>query len=222
MSTQVILLERVESLGKMGDVVSVRPGYARNFLLPQKKALRATKDNVAYFEAQKKNLEAESERLKKEAEKTAKKIEGKKIPLIRQASEGGQMFGSVTARDIAAEASKAAGTTIAKTAVRLNQSFKLIGLFPVTLALHPEVSVEIIINIARSEEEAKTQAETGRALIVEDARTANAAVKAAPQEQQPEAAAAADAAEAVSADASEQAPKAEKKKKSKSKDEASE
>lgn len=167
MATQVILLERVESLGNMGDVVSVKPGYARNYLLPQKKALRASKDNVAYFEAQKKSLQAENEKLKKEAEKLAKKIVGTKVPLIRQASESGQLFGSVTARDIAAELSSVSGEKIAKTMVKLNQNYKLIGLFPVTVNVHPEVSCEIIINIARSGEEAKIQAETGRALIAE-------------------------------------------------------
>ena len=101
-ATQVILLERVESLGQMGDVVSVKPGFARNYLLPQKKALRASKENIAFFEAQKKHLQADNDKRKKEAEKVAKKIEGLKVPLIRQASEGGQLFGSVNARDIAA------------------------------------------------------------------------------------------------------------------------
>lgn len=167
MSTQVILLERVESLGNMGDVVSVKPGYARNYLLPQKKALRASKDNVAYFEAQKKTLQAENDKLKKEAEKLAKKIEGTKVPLIRQASESGQLFGSVTARDIAAEMSKVSGEKIDRTMVKMNQNYKLIGLFPVNVTVHPEVVCEIIINIARSSEEAKIQADTGRALIAE-------------------------------------------------------
>ena len=168
MSTQVILLERVEKLGNMGDVVAVKPGYARNYLLPQKKALRASKDNVAYFEAQKKHLQAESDKAKKEAEKTAKKIEGTKVALIRQASEAGQLFGSVNARDIAEELSKETGETIDRTMIKLNQNYKLIGLFPVDVTLHPEVKAEITINIARSAEEAKTQAKTGKALIADD------------------------------------------------------
>lgn len=164
-ATQVILLERVESLGQMGDVVSVKPGFARNYLLPQKKALRASKENIAYFEAQKKYLQAESDKLKKEAEKVAKKIEGLKVPLIRQASEGGQLFGSVNARDIAAALSEVSGETINKTMVYLNQNIKMIGFLVIDINLHPEVKAQITINIARSPEEAKIQAETGRALI---------------------------------------------------------
>jgi large subunit ribosomal protein L9 len=149
----------------MGDVVAVKPGYARNYLLPQKKALRASKDNVAFFEAQKKHLVAENDKRKGEAEKLAKKIDGIKVALIRQASEGGQLFGSVAARDIASEASKVSGVTVDRAMVQINQNFKLIGLFPVTIALHPEVKVTITINIARSVEEADTQAKTGKALI---------------------------------------------------------
>ena len=175
MATQVVLLQRVESLGKMGDVVSVRPGYARNYLLPQKKALRASKENIAYFESQKKHLEAENDKQKKSAEKLAKKLEGMKAPLIRQASEGGQLFGSVTARDIAVEVSKASGETIERHMVQLNQNFKMLGLFPVDIALHPEVKISVTINIARSAEEAAMQAKTGKALIVDDSQTARAA-----------------------------------------------
>jgi len=165
MATQVILLERVDNLGTLGDVFAVKPGYARNYLLPQKKALRASKDNVAFFEAQKKHLVAENDKRKGEAEKLAKKIDGIKVALIRQASEGGQLFGSVAARDIASEASKVSGVTVDRAMVQINQNFKLIGLFPVTIALHPEVKVTITINIARSVEEADTQAKTGKALI---------------------------------------------------------
>lgn len=167
-ATQVILLERVENLGQMGDVVSVKPGYARNYLLPQKKALRASKENVAFFEAQKKALQAESQKLKAEAEKVAKTIEGIKVPLIRQASEAGQLFGSVNSRDIAAALSETSGQKISKTMVYLNQNIKLIGLLPVDIYLHPEVKVQIVINIARTTEEAKIQAETGKALIASD------------------------------------------------------
>lgn len=169
-STQVILLERVEKLGVMGDVVNVKPGFARNYLLPQKKALRASKSNLAYFEAQKKSLEADSTKKQKEAETLAKKIEGVKAPLIRQASESGQLFGSVTARDIATAVSEASKETITKNMIRLNQNIKMIGLIPVEVVLHPEVSVEVIVNIARSPEEADIQNRTGRALIA-DANT---------------------------------------------------
>ncbi len=167
-ATQVILLERVEALGQMGDVVSVKPGFARNYLLPQKKALRASKENIAHFEAQKKHLQADNDKRKKEAEKVAKKIEGMKVPLIRQASEGGQLFGSVNARDIAAALSETSGEAITKTMVYLNQNIKLIGLLPVAINLHPEVKVSVTVNIARTVEEAKIQAETGRALIATD------------------------------------------------------
>ena len=167
MATQVILLERVEKLGEMGEVVSVKPGYARNYLLPQQKALRASKDNIAYFEAQKKHLEAESEKQKKEAEKLAKKLEGLKVPLIRAASESGQLYGSVNTRDIAQEAAKTSGEKISRPMIKINTNFKTVGLFPVNVQLHPEVIVEITVNIARSKEEAEIQAETGKALIAD-------------------------------------------------------
>lgn len=165
MSTQVILLERVEKLGNMGDVVAVKPGYARNFLLPQKKALRASKDNVAYFESQKKNLEADNDKRKAAATKLAKKLEGLSISLIRQASENGQLYGSVASRDIADEAAKASGEEITRSMVILNQNYKMIGLFPVDVTLHPEVKVVVNVNIARSPEEAEIQAKTGKALV---------------------------------------------------------
>jgi large subunit ribosomal protein L9 len=175
MATKVVLLERVANLGQMGDVVTVKPGYARNFLLPQKKALRASKENIAYFDAQKKHLVAESDKRKAAAEKLAKKLEGIKVPLIRQASEGGQLFGSVTARDIATEVTNASKETIGKQQVILNQNFKLVGLFPVEIMLHPEVTTTITINIARSAEEAATQAKTGKALIASEGNQTKAA-----------------------------------------------
>lgn len=168
MATQVILLERVEKLGNMGDVVSVKPGYARNYLLPEKKALRASKDNVAYFEAQKKVIEAQSNEQKKDAEKLAKKIAGIKVPLIRAASESGQLYGSVNTRDIAQEAAATSGEAITRPMVKINTNFKMIGLFPVSVQLHPEVIVEITVNIARSKEEAETQAKTGKALVADN------------------------------------------------------
>lgn len=167
-ATQVILLEHVENLGEMGDVVSVKPGYARNFLLPQKKALRASKANVAYFEAQKKHLAAENEKRKKEAQKLAEKIDGRKVPLIRQASEGGQLYGSVTARDIADAILAETKVTIQRNMVRLNQNFKSLGLFSVDIMVHPEVKAAVVINIARSADEAETQARTGQALVATD------------------------------------------------------
>ncbi len=167
-STQVILLERVEKLGELGEVVSVKPGYARNYLLPQKKALRASKENIAYFEAQKKIIEADNEKNRKEAENLAKKIAGVKAPVIRQASESGQLFGSVTSRDIAQAVSDHTKESISRNMVQLNQNIKIIGLIPVDISLHPEVKVEVIINVARSLEEAKIQAETGRALIADN------------------------------------------------------
>lgn len=165
--SQVILLEKVDNLGSMGDVVTVKPGYARNYLLPQKKALRASKENIAYFEGQRKALEAENEKAKKEAEKLAKKIEGAKAPIIRQASESGQLYGSVNSRDIAEQVSKVTGEAIARNMVKLNDNFKTIGLFEVSVSLHPEVAVTVIVNIARSDEEAQIQAETGKALIAD-------------------------------------------------------
>lgn len=177
MATQVILLERVEKLGKMGDVVAVKPGYARNYLLPQKKALRASEQNIAYFEAQKKVLQAESDKSKKAAETQAKKIEGLKVPLIRQASESGTLFGSVNSRDIAQVATEKSGESLTRQMVTLNDNFKLIGLFPVTLTLHPEVTATITINIARTPEEAEIQEKTGKALIADASDNASEAPK---------------------------------------------
>ena len=161
---QIILLERVESLGQMGDVVDVKSGYARNFLLPRQKALRATKENVAYFDGQKKVIEADSLKRKGEAEKVAKKMEDLKIAVIRQASEAGQLYGSVTARDITAGI-KAKDFKVDRTQIRMDRNYKVLGLYPVKVYLHPEVAVNVTINIARSEEEAKIQEERGEALI---------------------------------------------------------
>ncbi len=166
-TTQVILLERVDKLGELGDIVSVKPGFARNYLLPQKKALRASKENIAYFEAQKKVIQEKNDKQRKEAEKLAKKIDGVKVSVIRQASEAGQLFGSVASRDIAQAVCDETKETITRSMVDLNQNIKAIGLIPVTIILHPEVKVEVIVNIARSVEEAKIQAKTGRALIAE-------------------------------------------------------
>lgn len=167
MSMDVILLERVESLGNMGDKVRVKPGYARNFLLPQGKALRATADNIAHFETQRAALEKLNAEKRAEAEKVAKKLEGLKVSVIRNASEGGQLYGSVTARDIADAINATGKAEISRGMVVVNAGFKSIGLFDVPVVLHPEVKINVTINIARSEEEAKTQAKTGKAVIVD-------------------------------------------------------
>jgi large subunit ribosomal protein L9 len=154
----VILLERVENLGQMGQVVKVRPGFARNFLLPQKKAMRATKENIAYFEKQRAQLEAQNLTRKSEAEEVAAKLNGLKVVLIRQAGESGQLYGSVAARDLS-DAVTAAGFTITRGQVVLEKPIKTLGLFPLRVVLHPEVSVQVMANIAQSAEEAEMQAE---------------------------------------------------------------
>ena len=154
---QVILLERVEKLGQMGQVVDVRPGYARNFLLPQKKALRATKDNLAYFEKQRTQLEAQNLARKSEAEQVASKLEGLSVIIIRQAGESGQLYGSVTGRDIA-QAVTEAGFTVGRSQIVLERAIKTLGLHKQRVVLHPEVSVAITVNVAQSAEEAEMQA----------------------------------------------------------------
>lgn len=173
MATQVILLERIEKLGAMGDIVNVKPGYARNYLLPQSKALRATESNIAYFETQKATLEKANNEKKTAAEKHAKSLDGTKVVLIRQAGEAGQLYGSVTSRDIADAINEAAKEKIERNMVDLNQNFKEVGLFPVVVTLHPEVKIEVTVNIARTEDEAKTQAKTGKALIADDQEAAS-------------------------------------------------
>ncbi len=154
----VILLERIEKLGQMGDIVSVKPGFARNFLLPQRKALRATDDNVALFEARKTQLEADNLTLKSEAESAAEKMEGAGVTAIRNAGEAGQLYGSVSGRDIA-DGLVEAGYTVDKRQVVIEHPIKMLGIFPVRVVLHPEVSVTVTVNVARSPEEANTQAE---------------------------------------------------------------
>lgn len=161
---EVILLERIEKLGQMGDVVRVKPGYARNFLLPKGKALRASEANVEYFENRKSQLEAENLKRRNEADAVAKRMEGLSVVLVRQAAESGQLYGSVSTRDIA-EAISAAGYTVQRGQIDLNRSIKTLGLFDVDVALHPEVKVKVQINIARSQEEAEMQLERGGALI---------------------------------------------------------
>lgn len=164
---QVILLERVEKLGQMGDEVSVKDGFARNFLLPQKKAMRATAANKAYFETQKAHLEAENLERKKEAEAVAAKLDGLKVVMIRAAGESGQLYGSVSSRDIS-EAVTEAGVSIARSQIILNRAIKTLGLHDVALRLHPEVVVDVTVNIARSPDEAETQFETGSAVVADN------------------------------------------------------
>ncbi len=154
---ELILLQRVEKLGQMGDLVKVRPGYARNFLLPQKKALRANKDNLARFEQERAQLEAQNLRRREEAERVAERVIGLSVVIIRQAGESGSLYGSVSARDIA-EATTAAGLTITRQQVELEHPIKSLGLARVRVALHPEVSIPVIVNVARSQEEAERQA----------------------------------------------------------------
>ncbi|MCZ6636621.1 MAG: 50S ribosomal protein L9 [Alphaproteobacteria bacterium] len=165
---QVILLERVETLGQMGDVVNVKAGYARNFLLPQNKALRATPENRENFEARRVELETTNAERRSAAEIIAGGIEDRTVILVRQASEGGQLYGSVRPRDIA-NALNEQGTEIERTQVKLETPIKMIGLHTVRIATHPEVVVEITVNVARSEGEAALQAE-GKSLIDADAQ----------------------------------------------------
>ena len=154
---QVILLERVEKLGQMGDEVKVKDGFARNFLLPKKKALRATKANREFFQTQKSQLEAQNLKQKAEAEKVGKKLEGQTFVLLRQAGDRGQLYGSVSPRDIS-DAVSAGGFSIGRTQVPLDKAIKSIGLFPIAVVLHPEVRVTVTINVARTEDEAERQA----------------------------------------------------------------
>ena len=162
----VILLERIEKLGQMGDVVAVRPGFARNYLLPQKKALRATKDNKVLFETQRTQLEASNLELKNEADTISKKLEGLSITIVRQASDNNQLYGSVTVRSIAQSITDA-GFTVDSKQVQMARPIKTVGMHEVIVKLHPEVSVSITANVARSEEEAVAQAE-GRTLNEDD------------------------------------------------------
>jgi large subunit ribosomal protein L9 len=154
---QVILLERVEKLGQMGDEVRVKDGFARNFLLPKKKALRATKANRDFFQTQKTQLEANNLKLKGEAEKIGKKLDGQKFVLLRQAGDRGQLYGSVSPRDVA-DAMEKGGFKIDRHQVSISVAIKSIGLFTLPVVLHPEVKVNIVVNIARSDDEAERQA----------------------------------------------------------------
>ena len=166
-AVELILLQRVDKLGQMGDVVKVKPGYARNFLLPQKKALRASKDNRARFAEQRAQLEAQNIKRREEAERIAERVGGLTVVIIRQAGESGSLYGSVTARDIA-EGSTQAGLTINRSQVILEHPIKTLGLSHVRVSLHPEVSIPVTVNVARSPEEAERQARGERATAEAD------------------------------------------------------
>ena len=163
---EVILLERVENLGIMGDVVRVKPGYARNFLFPNEKAVPASNENKASFENKRLEIEAKNIETKAEAEKVASKIKGEILILVRQAGDSGQLYGSVNSRDIK-NTLMDMGYELDRNQISLNKPIKSVGIHNVSIALHPEIYVEVIANIARSEEEAKIQTETGEAVIAE-------------------------------------------------------
>lgn len=154
---QIILLERVEKLGQMGQVVNVKAGYARNYLLPKKKALRATKQNLSFFDNKRVELEATNLHRKSEAEVVAKKMEGAMVSLIRQASEMGHLYGSVRSADIA-KGLEETGFHIARSQVQIDVPIKFLGMHEVRILLHPEVSIKVNVNVAQSEEEAAVQA----------------------------------------------------------------
>jgi len=164
---EVILLERIEKLGQMGDTVKVKPGFARNYLLPQKKALRNTKANQARFESERANLEAANLKRREEAEKVAATMDNLTLLVIRQAGEGGMLYGSVSGRDVA-DAIKEAGFTVERRHVALDTPIKSLGLYKVRVALHPEVAVVVTINVARSQDEgdrALKAAEAGEIVV---------------------------------------------------------
>jgi len=156
-AVEIILLQRVEKLGLMGDVVKVKPGYARNFLLPQKKAVRANKESLARFEAQRAKLEADNIKRREEAERVAERVGGLSVVVIRQAGESGSLYGSVSSRDIA-DGCVAGGLSITRSQVILEHPIKMLGLTKVRVVLHPEVSISVTVNVARSPEEAEKQA----------------------------------------------------------------
>jgi large subunit ribosomal protein L9 len=179
---ELILLQRVEKLGQMGDVVHVKPGYARNFLLPQKRATRANKANLEKFEQQKAQLAADNAKRREEAERLAERMAGLTVVIIRQAGESGGLYGSVSSRDIA-EGAAAGGLTIGRQQVVLGHPIKTLGLSKVRVVLHPEVSLEVTVNVARSVEEAEKQSRgeaVGRAAAEEAEDTTEAEVPADP------------------------------------------
>ena len=165
-ATEVILLQRVEHLGQMGDVVKVRPGYARNFLLPQGKAIRANEANRSRFDRERAQLEAQNIKRREEAERLSERMDGLAVVLIRQAGDSGSLYGSVSTRDVAQVVTEA-GFTISRQQVFLSHPIKSLGLYEVKIALHPEVVVPVVVNVARSAEEAERQAR-GEAVSVEE------------------------------------------------------
>jgi large subunit ribosomal protein L9 len=208
---EVILLPRIEKLGQMGQVVRVKPGYARNYLLPRRKAIRATDENKAKYEKQRAQLEANNLAKRQEAEAISGKVEGITVIIIRQAGETGQLYGSVSARDVAAAATKA-GVTIDRNQILMDRPLKDLGLHPVRVALHPEVIVTITANVAKSEEEAELQRKAGHAIVgtaVDEAPTLDEMLE------QAELAAAGGEAAPAEGDASEKAEKPAKEKKAK-------
>ena len=164
---QIILLERIEKLGSIGDVVTVKDGYARNFLLPQKKALRATKDNIAQFEAQRAQLEARNLERRGEAEAVAKKLDGQVFVILRQAGETGILYGSVNTRDIAAAVTEG-GFTATRNQVVLDNPIKSVGMHEVKIQLHPEVRSKVTLNVARNVDEAERQARGEDVTVAQD------------------------------------------------------
>ncbi|HAA91320.1 MAG TPA: 50S ribosomal protein L9, partial [Rhodospirillaceae bacterium] len=156
-----------EKLGQMGDVVSVKPGYARNFLFPKKKALRASKGNLEHFESQRKELEAENLQRKSEAEDIGGRMDGLQVVIIRSAGEAGQLYGSVNARDIS-DAVSEEGFKISRNQVVIDRPIKMLGLFDIRIRLHPEVDSSVSVNVARSEDEAEQQRKLGRAIISQE------------------------------------------------------
>ncbi len=164
---QVILMQRIGRLGQMGDEVTVRDGYARNFLLPQKMALRATKENRAHFETQRTQLEAANLERKTEADAVAEKLNGESFVVIRTAGDTGQLYGSVSTRDIA-EVVTEGGFTLDRNQVILDRPIKTLGLHELSVSLHPEVSVKITLNVARSDDEAQRQARGEDVTVVQE------------------------------------------------------
>lgn len=195
----IILLERVEKLGAIGDVVSVKDGYARNFLLPNKKALRANDANRKVFEANRSKIEADNASRRDEAQKASGDVEGKQIVLIRAASQTGQLYGSVSVKDIV-DGLNAQGAKVAKSMIVLERPIKTLGLFDVRVVLHPEVSVTVQVNVARSDDEAELQKD-GVNVLDQMFEAEQAEIAAEAIEAQVEAEAAADAAEAAEAEA---------------------
>lgn len=176
----VILLERIERLGQMGDVVRVKPGFARNFLLPRKKALRATKENKTLFDTQRATLEARNLERRQEAQTVADRVKDLSVVIIRQASETGHLYGSIRSRDVA-EAIVEKGIKVERTQIRLDQPIKAIGITKVKVSLHPEVAIDVAVNVARSPEEAELQAQ-GKSVILGAEEPEEAAPEAAPEE----------------------------------------